>query len=58
MDPLIVFDAQRTIPNPFALAVAAAGGARADNFPNACAPDCASAELGTVVRIALIWTLQ
>ncbi|RUY02235.1 RNA polymerase rpb6, partial [Mesorhizobium sp. M7A.F.Ca.US.005.03.2.1] len=24
MDPLIVFDAQRTIPNPFALAVAAA----------------------------------
>ncbi|RWH82159.1 MAG: RNA polymerase rpb6 [Mesorhizobium sp.] len=29
MDPLIVFDAQRTIPNPFALAVAAAGRARA-----------------------------
>lgn len=29
MDPLIVFDAQRTIPNPFALAIAAAGRARA-----------------------------
>ncbi|MBZ9719172.1 RNA polymerase rpb6 [Mesorhizobium sp. AD1-1] len=29
MDPLIVFDAQRTIPNPFALAVAAAGRVRA-----------------------------
>ncbi|RUU13437.1 RNA polymerase rpb6 [Mesorhizobium sp. M7A.T.Ca.TU.009.01.3.2] len=28
MDPLIDFDAQRTIPNPFALAVAAAGRAR------------------------------
>lgn len=29
MDPLIVFDAQRAIPNPFGLAVAAAGRARA-----------------------------